>query len=416
MARGSKIVAGLDIGSSKVSCFIAELDEFFVPVVQGYGQYAMSGMKRGMIVDMDRTESAVREAVAQAEDMANIAIDGVLVSLGGVHLRSHMTDGLVVLNNQEITTADIEKVIAVARARQLEGDREVIHAQPTRYLLDNQADIRDPCGMSGNRLEADVHIISAASSAIRNVVRCVERCNLDVQDVVVQPYASALATVVPDERELGVAMIDIGGGTCDIAIYVDGALVYTAVIPVGGQHITADIARGLSTPLAYAERIKTLHGCAMANAIAEDEEIEVPHVGEGDEAEPVHILKSALAGIIQPRCEEMLELVRDKIEQSGFESAIGRRVVITGGTSQLSGLKQLAEVVLDKSVRIARPQSVQGLTDLSGNPQFATAVGLLVYGSKQVAQSSRHQKKGWQWPQWLPAFVRHIRSAVVGQS
>ncbi|MDD9911970.1 MAG: cell division protein FtsA [Alphaproteobacteria bacterium] len=405
----NRIIAGLDIGSGKVTCFIAELDEFFVPRVIGYGQYSSSGMKRGMIVDMDRTETAIREAVNQAEDMAGVEISGVLVGLGGVHLRSHMTDGLVVLNNHEITDADIHKVIDVARARQLDGDRQVIHAQPTRYLLDNQSDIRDPRGMTGARLEADVHIISAASSAIRNVVRCVERCNLEVQDIVVQPYASALSVLVPDERELGVAMVDIGAGTSDIAIYADGALVFTAVIPVGGQHITADIARGLSTPLSQAERIKTLHGCAMASAISEDEEIEITHVGEEKDGDPVHILKSALAGIIQPRCEEMLEMVRDKIEQSGFESAIGRRVVITGGTSQLSGVKQLGEAVLDKTVRLARPTGVQGLTDLSGAPQFATAVGLLIYGGKQAAQTNRVRRKDFNPMQWVSNLGRVLK-------
>ena len=359
----NRIVAGLDIGSSKIACFIAELDEFYNPHILGYGQHVSTGLKRGMIVDMDRTETSIREAVHAAEDMAGIEIQGVLVSLGGVHLRSHMTDGLVVLNHHDITDADIFKVIDVARARQIDGDRQIIHAQATKYVLDNQSDIRDPRGMTGSRLEADVHIITAATSAIRNVVRCVERANLEVLDIVVQPYASALATVVADERELGVAMVDIGGGTSDLAIYAEGALVYTAVIPLGGQHITADIARGLSTPLTAAERIKVLHGSAMASTITNDDEIEVPTVGDdtqNGQAEPVHMSKSALAGIIQPRCEEILELIRDKIEQSGFEAAIGRRVVLTGGGSQLQGLRQLAEVVLDKSVRLARPTGAQG--------------------------------------------------------
>lgn len=407
----NRIVAGLDIGSSKVACFIAELDEFYNPRVIGYGQYAAVGMKRGMIVDMDRTETAIREAVAQAEDMAGLQISGVLVALGGVHLRSHMTDGLVVLNNQEITDADIFKVIDVARARQIEGDRQIVHAQATRYLLDNQTDIRDPRGMTGSRLEADVHIITAASSAIRNTLRCVERCNLDVQDIVVQPYASALATLVPDERELGVAMVDIGGGTSDIAIYADGALMYTAVVPIGGGHITSDIARGLSTPLSHAERIKTLHGCAMASIISQDEEIEIPHVGDDKDAESLHITKSALAGIIQPRCEEMLELIRDKIEQSGLESAIGRSVVLTGGGSQLSGLPQLADMVLEKKIRLARPTGVNGLTDLSGAPQFSTAVGLLIYGSKQVAQNSRVGANNMKFSNMFSALGRIFKFA-----
>ena len=215
--------------------------------------------------------------------------------------------------------------------------------------------------------------------------------------------------MVPDERELGVALVDIGGGTSDLAIYADGALVFTGVIPVGGGHITADIARGLSTPLTHAERIKTLHGCAMASAIAEDEEIEVPHVGEEEGEEAVHIQKSALAGIIQPRCEEMLEMIRDKIEQSGFESAIGRRVVLTGGTSQLRGLRQLSEVVLDKSVRLARPTGVQGLTDLSGAPQFATAVGLLMYGAKQAVQESRASQRESKALAWLAGMGRRLK-------
>lgn len=407
----NRIIAGLDIGSSKVACFIAELDEFYNPHVLGYGQHASTGLKRGMIVDMDKTEMGIREAVHAAEEMAGLELSGVIVSLGGVHLRSHMTDGLVVLNGHDVSDADIFKVIDVARARQIEGDRQIVHAQATKYVLDNQTDIRDPRGMTGNRLEADVHIISAASSAIRNVVRCVERANLDVQDVVVQPYASALSTLVADERELGVAMVDIGGGTCDIAIYAEGALVYTAVIPLGGQHVTADIARGLSTPLSAAERIKVLHGCALASTIASDDEIEIPTVGEEPNKEAVHITKSALAGIIQPRCEEMLELVRDRIEQSGFESAIGRRVVLTGGGSQLHGMRQLAEVVLDKSVRLARPSSVQGLTDLSGAPQFATAVGLLNYGARQAAQAGRVRGGSGKVSQWFGSLGKIFKFA-----
>lgn len=401
-----QIVAGLDIGSAKISCFIAELDEQFTPSVIGYGQHVATGMKKGMIVDMDRTETAMREAVRQAEDMAGVEIGGVIVSVGGIHLRSHTTDGLVVLNNHEITDADIFKVIDVARARQMEGDRQIIHAQATKYVLDDQTDIRDPRGMMGSRMEADVHIISAASAAIRNIMRCVERCNLEVQDIVVQGYASAMSCLVPDERELGVALVDMGGGTCDIAIYVEGALVHTAVVPVGGQHVTADIARGLSTPLATAERIKTLHGCAMSSTISEDEEIEISHVGE-DIGDALHITKSQLAGIIQPRCEEMLEMIRDQIEQSGFESSIGRRVVLTGGCSQLSGLAKLAEGVLDKSVRVARPNqqtgvgSVEGLTDLSGAPQFSTAIGLLLYAAKQAAQESRAPRRGFNFLGWV---------------
>ncbi len=405
------IITGLDIGSSKVSCFIAELDHVHRPRLLGYGQHASHGMKRGLIVDMDRTETAIREAVHQAEETAQTQVEGVYVGIGGVHLRSQMTDGLVVLGHHEITDDDLFKVLDVARAKQLEGDRQIVHAQATRYLLDNQSDIRDPRGMTGARLEAEVHIVSAASAAVRNVMRCVERCNLDVEGVVVQPLASALSCLVSDEKELGVCMVDIGGGTCDIAIYADGAFLYSAVVPVGGNHITSDIARGLSTPLSHAERIKTLHGCAMASQVSADDNIEIPQVGEDDDTSPGQITKGQLAGIIQPRCEEMLEMVRDAIERSGFSSVIGRRVVLTGGGSQLAGIRQLAEVVLDKSIRLSRPSEPEGLTDLSGAPQFATAAGLVVYGAKEYALRARGRrgvgvKVGADWAGALTRWVK----------
>lgn len=387
-----QIIAALDIGSSKVCCFIAEVDEFFNARLIGYGQYASKGMRRGVIVDMDRTENAIREAVTQAEEMADVQIDSVYVGLGGVHLRSHMTDGLVVLNNQEITDADIQKVIEVARAKQIEGDRKIIHAHAAKYLLDNQSDIRDPRGMTGSRLESEVHIISAAKTAVRNVTRCVERCQLDVVDLVVQPYASALSCLVQDERDLGVCLVDIGGGTSEIAIYADGALLYVAVVPIGGHHITSDIARGLSTPISHAERIKTLYGSAMASLVSGDEMIDVPQVG-GEEGEGQQVSRGVLAGIIQPRCEEMLEMIREKIEQSGFESVIGRRVVLTGGSSQLGGMRQLTETVLDKTVRLARPGGIEGLTDLSGGPQFSCATGLLIHAVREKAQKSRQRQR-----------------------
>jgi cell division protein FtsA len=221
------------------------------------------------------------------------------------------------------------------------------------------------------------------------VVRCVERCNLDIEDIIVQPYASALSCLVPDEKELGVCLVDIGGGTCDIAIYAEGVLLYTSVIPVGGNHITSDIARGLSTPISYAERIKNLHGCAMASLVQGDDNIDIPHVGEDEDSPSGNVTKGTLAGIIQPRCEEILEMVREKIEQSGFESAIGRRVVLTGGASSLEGMKQLAEAILDKNVRLARPSEVDGLTDMSSLPQFSTVSGLIVHGAKEYAAQQR---------------------------
>lgn len=413
MRHRSSHIVGLDIGSSKVACFIAELTENGTPRVIGYGTQASHGIKGGMVVGMDATEQAIREAVHMAEEMSGVTAERVYVSLSGMHLRSHHTDGLVVLGSGEISDNDLDKVIDVACAKQLEGDRQIIHALATRYLLDDQTEIRDPRGMMGARLEADVHIISAAKAAVRNVVRCVERCNLEVQEIAVAPLASALSTLVADERDLGVALVDIGGGTCDIAIYDEDALVYTAVIPVGGHHITNDIARGLSTPLHHAERIKTLYGCAMARLADNDDTIEIPHVGEDEETMSGQITRGQLAGIIQPRCEEILELVRAEIEKSGYENAIGRRVVLTGGSAQLSGMRQLAEMVLDKTVRIAKPYGVEGLTSLSGVPQFATATGLISYGAQRQLQhgfvpgrAARSSAKGENWFAGLQRWMK----------
>ncbi len=386
MRQKQNIIAGLDIGSSKIACFIAEVNDSDTPQIIGYGNCASHGIKRGMVVDMDATERAIREAVTMAEEMADVHVNHVFVSLGGVHLSSHVTDGLVVLGNNEISQSDLDKVIDVACAKQLEGDRQIIHSLPMKYVLDDQLDIRDPRGMMGSRLEADVNIISAAKAPVRNVIRCVERCNLDVAGVVVSPYASALSTLIEDERELGVALVDIGGGTCDIAIYDQEAMVYAAVVPVGGNHITSDIARGLSTPIYHAERVKTLYGCAMASQVESDTNIDIPHVGEDEETMTGHITRGQLTGIIQPRCEEILEMVRTEIEKSGFESSIGRRVVLTGGTSQLQGFRQLAEMVLDKSVRVARPTGLGGLTSMSSVPQFSTVSGLVMYGSRMTSQ------------------------------
>ena len=383
------VVAALDIGSAKVSCLIAEVDGEATPRIIGYGQHAAFGMKRGMVVDMDQTETAIREAVHQAEDMAGVQVTAVTVNLGGVHLQSQLIDSLIVLNHREINDDDIAKVTEVACAKQLEGDRQIIHAIPVKYLLDNQADIRDPRGMAGSRLEADVHIASGTKTGVRNVVRCVERCQLMVEEIMVSAYASAEACLLTDEKDLGVCLIDIGGGTCDIAIYDDGKPVYFGVVPVGGWHITSDIARGLSTPLAQAERIKTLYGSALASLVEGHEQIEVPQVGDHDDDASQRISRSALAGIIQPRCEEILEMVRERLEQSGFVGAFGRRVVLTGGASQLHGFRQLAEVVLDKSVRLARPQGVEGLTDISGGPQFSVAVGLI----KRAARGGLQRRK-----------------------
>ncbi len=413
MSQNARLIAGLDIGSHKVCCFIAERTDSGKARVIGYGQHISSGIKYGSIVDMDQTEQAIRRAVHQAEEMAGESISSVVVSLSGNSVRSQRTDGLVLLNNQEVTEEDLERLKTEACAQFLDGDREIIHAVTSRYTLDGQGEIRDPRGMLGNRLEAVVNIVTAAKTAVRNIVRCVDRCNLDVAEMVVQPYASALSCLVEDERELGVALVDIGGGTCNIAIYVEGTLAYTKVIAVGGDNITSDIAHGLSTPLNHAERIKTLYGCAMAQSLNSDDNIQVPKVGENEDTATGQISRAQLTGIIQPRSEEILEMIRDAIEQSGFEAAIGRRVVLTGGTAQLAGFKELAEVVLDKTVRVARPFGVEGLTDLSGTPQFATAAGLIIFGKNELKPKSKFQLSlgSGQMSEWISRVVKNVKES-----
>lgn len=413
MSSQSRLIAGLDIGSHKVCCFIAERTEMGKARVIGYGQHISSGIKYGNIVDMDQTEQAIRRAVHQAEEMAGEHISSVVVSLSGNSIQSQITEGLVLLNNQEITGEDLERLKTEACALQLDGDREILHALQSRYTLDGQPEIRDPRGMLGNRLEAKVNIITASKTSVRNIVRCVDRCNLEVEEIVVQPYASALSCLVDDEKELGVALVDIGGGTCNVAIYIEGTLAFAKAIAVGGDNITSDIAHGLSTPINHAERIKTLYGCAMAQSLNSDDNIQVPKVGEDAETATGQISRAQLAGIIQPRCEEILEMVRDVIEKSGFENQIGRRVVLTGGTAQLSGFKELSELVLDKTVRVARPFGVEGLTDLSGTPQFSTAAGLVIFGNTELKPKSKFgfNLGTGQISEWFNQLVKSVKES-----
>ncbi len=385
LVRGGT-AAALDIGSSKVCCFIARVDDDGRPQVIGIGQQASRGIKGGAIVDMDLAETSVLNAVHAAEQMAGTTIDRVVVNLSGGYPASSTVGVEVSLNGHEVGEADLRRAVAYGHQTQLQRQhddqgRQMIHSIPTGYSIDGSRGIRDPRGMFGEQLGVHMHIITASSGAVRNVSTCIQRCHLEPAAFVVSPYASGLACLVEDEMELGVTVIDMGGGTTTIAVFYENNVIFTDVIPVGGSHVTSDIARGLSTPLAHSERMKTLYGHVIAAPTDERELIDVPQVGEDENSQSQQIPRSLLVGIIQPRVEETLELVRSRLELSGFDKIAGRRVVLTGGACQLPGTRELASTVLDKQVRLGRPTHVGGLAEATAGPAYATCAGLLNYAA-----------------------------------
>jgi cell division protein FtsA len=376
------VIAALDIGTTKVCCFIARLDEDGNPRVTGIGHQVSDGVRGGTIVDMDAAEGAVLGAVHAAEQMAGENIHEVVVNISGGYPTSHTVGVEVLIAGHEVSDGDLRRVLDQGNLLDGTGERSLIHSIAVGYTIDGSRGIRDPRGMFGERLGVDMHIVTAASGAVRNLATCIGRCHLDIKAMVMSSYAAGLASLVDDERDLGVTVVDMGGGATTIAVFFDGNVVYTDMVPVGGAHVTNDIARGLSTPLAHAERMKTLYGNCMPSPSDEREMITVPLVGEEDLASANTMPKSILTGIIQPRLEETFELVRGRFEQSGFDRLAGRRVVLTGGASQLQGVRDLAALVLDKQIRMGRPLRVSGLAEATGGPAFATCAGLVVYAQQ----------------------------------
>ncbi|MEX0759861.1 MAG: cell division protein FtsA [Tistlia sp.] len=386
------VFAALDVGSSKICCLIARLEEERGQAprlrVTGIGQQLSRGVKAGAVIDMDAAETAILSAVHAAEQMAGEEIEQVAVSLSGGYPASRLLSVEVSIDGHEVGDEDLRR--ALDQGHQLEGllgqpekGRQLIHSIPVGYTIDGSRGIRDPRGMYGERLGVNMHIVTAASGPVRNLATCVQRCHLDISAFVVSPFASGLAGLVPDEMELGVTLIDMGGGTTSIAVFVEGSVVHTDIVPVGGQHVTSDVARGLSTTLAHAERLKTLYGHAVATSADEHATIDVPQVGEEDEGHVQQVPRSLLVGIVQPRLEETFELVRSRLEASGFDKAGGRRVVLTGGASQLPGMRDLAALVLDKQVRIGRPIHLTGLAEATSGPAHTVGAGLLAYALQQ---------------------------------
>jgi cell division protein FtsA len=378
------LVAALDVGSSKVCCFVARESADGHPSVVGIGQQASRGVKNGTIVGLEQAEAAIRTAVHAAEQMAGETIDRVIVNLSGGYPVSSSIGVEVSIDGHEVGETDLQRIFDQSRhtevfKSQSDSGRQMIHSIPTGYSIDGNRGIRNPLGMYGENLGVSLHIVTAASGAVRNLASCVQRCHLEPVRFVVSPYASGLSCLVEDEMELGVTVIDMGGGTTTIAVFYEGNAIYTDLIPVGGQHVTSDVARGLSTALTHAERIKTLYGHAMSDPSDARDMIDVPQVGEAEEDPGQQIPRSLLIGIIQPRLEETFELVRSRLETSGFDKIAGRRVVLTGGACQLPGISDLAGLVLDKQVRIGRPSRVTGLAEATAGPAYSTCSGLLHY-------------------------------------
>ena len=388
----SGLIAALDLGSTKVCCFIASVQDDGQARIVGIGHQLARGMRCGAVVDMDDLEHSIRAAVEAAEEMAGGRIKSVVVNVSGGQPSSANVKVEVAMNGHPVNEADLRRMLEHGRAHHEAPDRDLLHAIPVDYTIDGNDGIRDPRGMYGERLGVAIHVISASTGPVRNLGTVINRCHLDVEARVVSPYASGMACLVEDEKELGVTCLDMGGGTTSIAVFLGGQLVHTDVIPVGGQHVTSDIARGLSTPIAYAERLKTLYGSAIPSPADDREMLKVPLVGEAEDGTANQVPRSLLIQIIQPRIEETLELVRSHLEQGGFDKAAGRRVVLTGGASQMQGVRDLAGLVLDKQVRLGRPVAFQGLPEATGGPAFSTCAGLVRYAiAHQPAPTRGHR-------------------------
>lgn len=385
MARRSarNLIVGLDIGTSKVVAIVGEVTELGGIEVIGIGSHPSRGLKKGVVVNIESTVLSIQRAVEEAELMAGCEIHSVYAGIAGSHVRSLNSHGIVAIREREVTPGDVERVIDAARAVAIPADQKILHIIPQEFLIDKQEGIREPIGMSGVRLEAKVHMVTGAESAAQNIIKCVQRCGLSVEDIVLEQLASSNSVLSEDEKELGVCLVDLGGGTTDIAVFSGGAIRHTAVIPIAGDQVTNDIAVSMRTPTQYAEEIKIRYACALSQLANPDETIEVPSVGDRP---PRRLARQTLAEIVEPRYEELYSLIRDELARSGFEDMIAAGIVITGGSAKMEGAIELAEEVFHMPVRLGVPQHVTGLVDVVRNPIHATGVGLLLYGLQNMQQ------------------------------
>ena len=379
MAKREELIVGLDIGTTKIACLVGEVTEDGIDII-GVGTHPSYGLKKGVVVNIDSTVQSIQKAVEEAEHMAGVEITSVYAGIAGAHIKAFNSEGVVAIKDREVRPGDIERVIEAAKAINIPQDRGIIHVVPQEFTIDHQDGIKEPLGMAGVRLEARVHIVTAAVTSAQNIIKCCSRCNLQVSDIVLEPLASAESVLHADEKELGVAMLDIGGGTSDLVIFSEGSLVHTAVLPVGGHQLTNDIAIGLRTPMAEAERIKHRHGCAMSSMLRPEDIIEVPSVGG---RAPRIMPRQVLCDILSPRVDEIFSLVQREVRKCGLEDSLASGLVVTGGSTILEGLPELAEEVLGMPVRRGVPKGVGGLSEVVRSPIYATGVGLTLYGARQ---------------------------------
>jgi len=374
----NSLIVGLDIGTTKICAIVGHQNEDDLDIV-GIGTSPSRGLRKGVVINIESTVEAIRKALTEAELMADCKIDSVYAGIAGGHIRGFNSQGVIAVKTREVTHDDIRRVLDAAKAIAIPMDREVIHTLPQEYIIDDQDGILDPLGMCGVRLEAKVHIVTAATASAQNIVRSCYKADVEVADIVLEQLASSEAVLSADEKDLGVAIVDIGGGTTDIAIFVDGAIKHTSVLSLGGNHLTNDIAVGLRTPMAEAEVIKQKYGCAMTSMVGKDETIEVPSVGG---REPRILSRHLLAEILEPRVEEIFTLVQREIIKSGFEDLLASGIVLTGGSCILPGMPEMAEQIFNLPVRRGLPQGIGGLTDVVNSPIYATGVGLVKYGAR----------------------------------
>ncbi len=397
------IIVALDVGTSKIVVIVAELQEDGILKIIGLGQHISKGLKKGVVINIDSTIQAIQRAVEEAELMADCKIKDVYTGIAGSHIKSLNSHGMVKVKDSEVSQMDIDRVFETAQAITLPPDQQVLHVLNQEYILDDQHDIREPLGMSGMRLEVKVHIVSGAIAAAQNIVKCIKRCGLEVSELVLQPLASSEAVLTKDEKELGVCLVDIGGGTTDIAIIKNGSIQHTAVIPIAGDQITNDIAVAFRTPYQSAEDIKINYGSAISNKASINEIIEIPLV---DGREPKKITSHALSQVIEPRITELFELIRNELQRSRLGNSIASGIVITGGSSMMTGMIDLGETVFNMPLRIGLPRDIDGLLQVVENPRYATGIGLLKMGRDEIID----EKDNWNKGDVLSKFMNQIKT------
>ena len=385
------LIVGLDIGTSKVVAIVGEITPDGEIEIIGIGSHPSRGLKKGVVVNIESTVQSIQRAVEEAELMAGCQIHSVFAGIAGSHIRSLNSHGIVAIRDKEVSIADVERVIDAARAVAIPADQKILHILPQEFIIDNQESIREPIGMSGVRLEAKVHMVTGAVSAAQNIIKCVRRCGLEVDDVILEQLASSHSVLTEDEKELGVCLVDIGGGTTDIAVFTEGAIRHTAVIPIAGDQVTNDIAVALRTPTQYAEEIKLKYACALTQLASIEETIEVPSVGDRPAR---RLARQTLAEVVEPRYEELFTLIQAELRRSGFEDLCAAGVVLTGGSSKMEGAVELAEEIFHMPVRLGHPQYVTGLVDVVRTPIHSTGVGLLLFGNQNRSMRESEARMG----------------------